>query len=498
MSINQMPMKKWLLFLLVPLQTASSQNFSPIANGLYSGVHATKVNPAFTAYSHYIWHVNLIGAWANVNNNYLSLHLPYSAYRFANNSMPAQYKTEQGNPVWKDTWLVEHLNGKPKHAAVGVILYAPSFTMQLKHQWHIGLVTDATGLGRISGLSENLAHAFYKQLDTGKQAFSLFDVSPGGSNTIHRLAIQSQAWATAGINISKDIPLAWKNHLLAGITIKKAVGFGGFWLTSDKLVQRSINGDSVSLNGTNISFGSFSGPGQGMGADIGIGWVYHKPEYRQPGGYKEKHTEYLFKFGLSVLDIGSIRYQNADVTTIVNQNAIGWNLNNVNRNQIPSTPGADMFNALLNQIPNLRHTTQDVRIGLPTRLVLSADYQLRPSVFVNTQWVQSLRGRYSIHSRQQSYLAIAPRWERDFFEVSMPLALMYDYRAFRMGLAFRAGPLYIGSNSVMSLLYTKKVRDADIFVGIAFGNIPGKWQDRWLKRHNRKKTADKSEDCEKM
>ena len=67
---------------------------------------------------------------------------------------------------------------------------------------------------------------------------------------------------------------------------------------------------------------------------------------------------------------------------------------------------------------------------------------------------------------------VAPRIEYRYFEVSLPAYLTYDYRAFRMGIAFRVGPLYFGSNSIYSFINTKNVRDADVFIGIAFGNNP--------------------------
>lgn len=475
-----------------------AQHFAPIANGNYAGVHAAKINPALTAFTNYNWHVNVVGVWGNVNNNYLGLRLPFSAYRFINNSMPAQYKTESGNPKWDSSWLTERLNGRPKHAGAGAILYAPSFTIKFKNNWHVGLLTDATALARVSGLSENIAHALYKELDSTKNAFSLFNTKTGEVNKIHKMAITANAWGSAGINISKDIPLEWKQHLLLGATIKKVWGLGGIYYTAADMLVTNVTKDSFHLNRTNIQYSGYQGVGNGAGVDLGLGWVYHKPEYRQPGGYSKNHTVYLFKFGLSLLDLGNIKYKNATVTTITNNRVTGWNNANVKNRFENVTPGIDLIDTAINNLPNVRQTTQDLRIGLPTRIALSADYQVKPSIYVNMQLVQSLRSRYSKHARHQSYLMVAPRWESDFFEITVPMYLEYDYRAFRMGAAFRAGPLYIGSNSVMSMLYTRRMRDADFFIGIAFGDLPGKWNIRWLKKHDKKRVNGDSKDCEKM
>ena len=73
--------------------------------------------------------------------------------------------------------------------------------------------------------------------------------------------------------------------------------------------------------------------------------------------------------------------------------------------------------------------------------------------------------------RYQSYLMVSPRWEYRFFEFSLPLALEYDYRSLRMGTSLRFGPLYLGTNSLMNFINTQNVKDADFFIGIAFGNL---------------------------
>jgi hypothetical protein len=483
----------WLLF----AGSANAQHFGPIANGHYSGIHAAKINPALTAYSAYKWHINLVGVWGNVNNNYLSMHLPYSAYKLINNGMPYRYKDENGNPEFDSSWVREHLNGSHKHAAAGAMVYGPSFTIKIK-RFHVGLVTEATGLARVSGMSENLAHAFYKELDTAKGAFDLFRWDANNDIKIHKTTGSANAWAAVGANISYSIPLEWKKELLVGVTLKKVWGFGGGYVQYDNMTAHLVSQDSISLNRTNIRYSEYYNNGRGTGADIGIAYVYHKPEYRQPGGYADKHTLYQFKFGLSLLDVGRIRYRDAYHTSIVNNNPIGWNIRNEQNKFQGQEPGATVLDNVLSELPRTRHENRTEYIGLPTRLALTADYQIKPHWFLNTTVVQSLRGRYSKHARHQSYVMLAPRYEREFFEFSLPVFLEYDYRSIRAGASVRLGWLYFGTNSLASLVYTKVVRDADFYVGITISDLPGKWRDRWWKDHDKKKAKKDGEDCEKM
>lgn len=488
-------MKRIALILFFYAGLAGAQHFGPTAVGNYSGVHATKINPALTAYSKYNWHVNVIGAWANVNNNYVSMHLPYSVYRLRNNSMKDQYKTENGNPKWDTSYLREHINGFNKHLAAGAMIYGPSFTVKIKN-FHVGLVSEATGLARLSGMSESLAHAFYKELDSSRNAFQYFKFNSNNNFNIHRTTVSANAWMALGANVSYALPLEWKQQVLFGLTLKKVWGFGGAYMQHGDMTVHRVNNDSITLNKTNIRYADYGNNGRGTGIDIGAAWVYHRPEYRQGGGYQERHKDYMFKFGFSLLDIGSIKYKDANTATIVNNRVVGWNINNEQAKFENQEPNATLIDTLLNELPNYRFVTKDERIGLPTRLALTADYQLKQHWFVNATLVQSLRTRYSKHARHQSYMMVAPRYETDFFEVSVPVFMEYDYRSLRMGASFRVGPLYIGTNSLIPYFRAKGMRDADFYIGITISDIPGKWRDRWLKEHENKRTS--TQDCEKM
>jgi hypothetical protein len=66
---------------------------------------------------------------------------------------------------------------------------------------------------------------------------------------------------------------------------------------------------------------------------------------------------------------------------------------------------------------------------------------------------------------------VSPRLEYRFFEWSLPVSLQYDYRSLRMGTSFRFGPLYIGTNSLLTFLNTRRMNDADIFAGIVLSNL---------------------------
>jgi hypothetical protein len=476
-----------------------SQHFGQITMGRYAGIHAPLINPALTVNTKYNWHINLVGVWANFNNNYVNLKLPYSAYRLANNSVPQQYLTENNNPYFDRDWLAERLNGRDKKVAAGAMIHGPSFMIKARKNLSIGLVTNATSVGRIYGMGENLAHALFQELDTGRRAFDLFTLRTAGDRDIlSKTTMSINSWMSAGITAAYDIPVQWKRNVQVGATLKKVWGFGGAYYQNDQMDIRLISADSVQLNRTFVQFADYNQRGSGTGLDLGIGYTFRKKEWMQSGDYKKQHPDYFIQFGVAILDMGSVRYDDVRVTTVSNNGPIGWNAEAARIRYNNQEPGFNLAEQVIRDIPGLTQQTQSLRIGLPTRLSVNADYQFMRNWFIQTQWMQSMRGNHSMAARHQSYLMAGPRYESDWFAATLPMFLEYDYRAFRMGFSLRAGPLYLGSNSLYSLLNTRNLRDADFFIGIAFGNLPGKWLERFFKSKDEKNKERRRMDCEKL
>lgn len=497
--------KRYPIFFILAMVLGSSaiqaQHFAPIAVGNYSGVHAAKINPALTANTPYKWHLNIIGAWANVNNNYINLQLPYSAYHTVFNTMPDQYKTVNGNPRFDSAFLYEDLNRKRKFVGVGAMAYMPSILIQYK-KLHIGWLNDAVVLGRATGINEPLAYALRRELSYNKRAFNYFILDKNNNFNLDRSSVNANAYISSGINLSFSQDLPWKQKMMFGATIKKVWGLGGAYFKWDDMQIHKVRTNVLELSKTNIHYALYQERGHGAGLDLGWGMVYHKPDYKQNGDYLKKHKQYRYKFGLSLLDLGSVRYDNVQATDIVNANTTTWDATGFRDQFVGVTPDVDLtpLNNAFKTMSGYSTDTRTETIGLPTRFIASVDYQYSKRVFIQYQLMQSLRGRFTQHMRYQSYAMVAPRYEKQKWEVSMPILLEYDYRSLRAGFSLRAGCFYIGSNSALNFLYTRNVRDADIYFGFTIAQLKGTKNDWFIKK--RKDAAEqrdnKKPDCEKM
>ncbi len=443
-----------------------AQYHTQMGLGNYGAVHSYYLNPSNNSFSPYNWQINLAGVWANANNNFLTLRLPYSVYRMPNR-VPEAYQTASGNPSFNKSWLSENINGRPKFASISADVYGPSAFVKLKNKWSVGLITNASASVRVHKLPENLAHAIYNEFDSAQGAYSLFNQN--GNNTIGPFSSTGNSRASVGINIAKGFKLDHSRQISGGITIKKVWGGPGYYMHTSGLSSQQIGQDSLLISPTNITMITYGEKlGKGWGTDIGVTYVFHKKETKRQKDYKKYHTDYYAKLGASIMDIGSIKYSDAEFRTVDVAQSTGIS---VRGNYSGSTDYTQALDSFMNQFGTFSNTSGTARVGLPTRVVFSGDMQLRKHVFVAGVINQSLRARNSIHNRYQSYVMVSPRIEYKFFEFSMPAVLEYDYRSLRVGASFRFGPLYIGTNSLASFLYTRHVNDADIFAGIVISDL---------------------------
>jgi hypothetical protein len=453
--------------------------------GSYGAVHSYYINPSLNAYSKNNWQINVAGFWANANNNYLTLQLPYSIYKVPN-KVPEAYQTSSGNTVFMKSWLNETINSKSKFASVSLDVYGPSTYVKLGKSWNIGFVSNASAGVRINKLPENLAHAIYKELDSAQGAFSLFNKN--GNNAIGPFSATGNSRVSAGINISKSFKQTWNRQILGGITIKKVWGMPGFYMNSSGLSATQISQDSLLVSPTSINLVTYGDKiGKGWGTDIGVTYLFHKKDYRRHGDYNKKHPDYYSKIGFSILDIGAIKYADAQYKSVNIPTTTGLN---ISKQYTGTTDYAKALDSFMSSFGTYTSSVRNAVIGLPTRVVINSDFQLKKHVFASGVISQSLRTKKSQNARYQNFVMLAPRLEYSFFEFSMPLLLEYDYRSLRMGASFRFGPVYFGTNSLASLVNTHHINDADIFAGIVISDLKEfSWKEKIKKyQKNTKKS----------
>lgn len=463
--------KSTYLFLLVLLFffKVQAQVYSPFSQSNFAGIYGVSQNPSFTALDKHSWHLNLIGAGINANNNYLRLDMPYSPYRAINDKIPRQYQTASGNPDFRKSWLLRKVSTRPKHASAQAHIMGPSLLIKVK-SWKLGLVTEGYGNARAFSIDRKLADIVYLEFDSAAGAYdqAIKESYRGGDINTKGGTLTGSGYAAIGFHASRAWDLQWNQKISAGITPKLAFGGGFGGLSYSDFDITSLFNDSFRISKFSAESRYSLERRIAFATDIGVTYVYNKPTPRQSGNYRKNKTKYHSKIGLAILNIGRFKY-NANFTSVESSSAISLaksDFDNLNTSDADS--GASQ---LFENYGVVNQSIKRTKVGLPTVLHISVDHQVRQNIFVATSWVQSLRKRNSYHMRQQSYLLVTPRYETKHWEVGIPLGLLYDYRSLRMGLYTRFGPLFIGTHSLNGFLNTRNVSDADFFIGISVGRI---------------------------
>ena len=277
-----------------------------------------------------------------------------------------------------------------------------------------------------------------------------------------------------------------------GISIKKLFGVGGVYAYADNVSYNVINDTTLDLPGLDASFG-FSMPadyngndfptspyvnGKGWGFDFGV--EYQELIDRQgidpsTKACAQKHYDYKYRIGVSLMDIGYIKFDNNAQLHEYTNTSYTWN-------RIDTT-NYENWNQFMQEIsdrfygdPNATLKASKYSMWLPSSLNINGDYNFENGIYLNASLVYNLPFKGSF-VRKPSILSFTPRYEHKNYELSMPLSL-YQWKYPRVGLAFRLYFLTIGSDYVTSLFGWHDFNGMDLYVSLKFNIRKGSCEKR--------------------
>ncbi len=261
-----------------------------------------------------------------------------------------------------------------------------------------------------------------------------------------------------------------RDMLMGGISLKKFVPLAGaaaqindlrFNLFSDT----SFNYLFADMDAMYVmqSDNFFKG---GMGLDLGV--MYQKMEADCRGYLPNskrmgcRTLNYKYKVGLSVLDIGSVKFNRSDVQ----RQGIRINEPNLYFADYTNVDTDSIFQAIvsLDTIINDERVGDVNKIHLPTALSLQFDYNLYDSkVYAYGSIMQGLPiSKNKFGMRRANSLMIGARFESRFFDISMPISL-YEYTTPQIGLSMRLYCLTVGTDKLLSLFGRTDLYGGDIY-----------------------------------
>lgn len=204
----------------------------------------------------------------------------------------------------------------------------------------------------------------------------------------------------------------------------------------------------------------------GLGLDLGF--TYQKMlgqcDSYLPHSVKNgcRYMPYKYKIGVSIIDIGSVKFQQQEVQYA------GYDINNYEWDNYSNTKTSDnnvldVFSTQESDINNGR-VKKTNKIKLPTFISLQFDYNLWKSyIYVNGTIIQGIPHRSSTFGiRHANSLSISSRIETKWLDFSIPFSL-YEYRYPQLGLSLRLGPITIGSDKFLNWIINTDLYGGDIY-----------------------------------
>ncbi len=455
------------LFVLFCVSFSWAQSYLGYLTDNYSGVNSVIANPANITDTRFKADINLVGLSAFGNNDYYGVNVFDAIKDGYDFDMEAKKSPSENN-----------------NANINMDVLGPSFMFNLTKNSSLAVFTRARSMVNIYDINGNTID------DLDNDETDDFNVNEGDFKAF------GQAWGELGVTYAHILLNKQQHFLKGGLTIKYLKG-GGSAYAYGKNVTIDYDADAIDLGDGNltgrlattgeVTYGRFAEfdddnydydlpEAMGIGADLGFVYEW-RPNYDQyssssPNGqtaYQNNKNKYKLKLGLSLTDFGSINYKEGIEETFNVTN------NNVNEDNIDN---AESIAQILHDNYTLTNTKNSYKTKLPTALHINADWSFTNKFYLNLNTDLSLVAKDKENaSRISNIVSLTPRFESKWFSFYVPLSIE-EYSGFAAGAGLRAGPLYLGSGSVISALAGDDNKSADVYMGVKVPIYQGKNKDK--------------------
>ncbi len=453
---------------LLMSQFSFAQGIPGLNMGNYAGISGFDLQPASIADSRYLIDVNLAGADFHFTNNAIGVK---SKYLYNGDVFKASGED------FRSRYIKSHIGSFSNASAfLSAQIQTPSFMYTVNRRLAVAFTSSVRMMFNIQGLSNSLADVLYNQ-NSNRQNY-------GVAMKENQMAINAMAWQEYGIGAGYVLKPDGNIFIKIGGRVKFTPGISSGYVYGDDVNYRWENKDSLSLYSARFGYGHsqsfevdknafkynrFDASGS-FGADAGIVFEYrpvndkyHNIEGKVMDQPQEVH-QYKFKLGISVTDVGSIRFAKAHDSRDFTANVQHWNLRqfHISGN---GTPVANIDDTL-----HRRFTQRDGKdyfnMSLPTAFSLQLDYPFYNGFAVSLITHNSPSFlKYEHKLVALDYYQLSPRWECKWIGAYIPFTYN-EYREFNAGVALRLGPVLVGTNDVSTLLWKSEVRSASVYFAL--------------------------------
>lgn len=469
-----------------------AQDFSGLSSGNWAGIQNLHVNAANVVDHRYKVDVNLFSVHMNVMNDYLGMRKE----PVLNPGLFNEYNYNDFDSLY----LVRDTIGN-KQLLTSTRLQLPSFMFQITPKDGIGISTNYRVMANIGSISEDIAQLVNNSMRKSFSATSLGSFSENLASFLFQGAVNNNytvdfdnsfantlaaSWMDIGLHYGR-VAIDQKQHFLkAGVALKFLLGVNaGYGYMDGAYAQFNADSSQLSALRGRLMYGEsnnaissggynpFNFTGFGLGLDLGLVYEwrpkYAKYQYNMDGKtglWRRDKEKYTLRVGLGLNDLGSIRFRHSDSSVSYRYTV---DVQNIPVSDFDGVSNLDEFLAELETKPGVVRelAPETFTVGLPTTFTATIDWQIVDRVFLNVTPVISLTnngyGNFNLHN--MSSVTGVIRYESPWFGAYLPVS-WNPLTQFNAGLALRAGPLFIGSGSLLSWLVKDYSTGVDFYFGV--------------------------------
>ena len=422
------------IFFFLFILPLSAQEKLGIANSNYSSTNSIYLNPSSSTDCRSFIQSNLIGANAYFMTN--QAYIPdFSVWQAAKgNIQEPRISTLKTKKFLYSIFSVDGLAAVLSNKEIG-----------------IGFFTRGRAVLDIRNIPYELTNIIL-EVDTNA-AKQKIDIN------IRNAKFSEMVWVEYGINFSKMIRKDNDVLITAGANVK--------YITGINIMYANLQRFRAQIQDTTIDIQKLKGKfrmnepgwntGKGLGIDVGItykktlDWIDSYYVNSPKSGCK--YVDYKYKLGLSLLDLGTIRFANNTAKGEINGSAF---IGNYQQDSV-----------IQNNFKGSFRQNDQIWATLPTALSAQFDWNSGHHFYINTTVINSVTTSRMTGVQRGNLLSITPRYERKNFEVAFPLTFQrYIYP--QLGFAFRIRSFVLGLDNVFPLIIKKKTYGLNLYFNIGF------------------------------
>lgn len=251
-----------------------------------------------------------------------------------------------------------------------------------------------------------------------------------------------------------------------GGSFKYLIGITGAGVKVEDLEFNILDPSNARFFEYNGSIGYASGFNSGSGVSTDLGFTYQKMlqnvTYYHPFSKNAacEGYEYKFKLGVSIIDLGYIKFKKEarhfDIETELEESQL--NGDEFTFENFGSFAASEFSNVT---------EKSEFSVLIPTALNLQADYNFENYFYASAQYTHGFFRRLGMGVQRPHVLNLSGRYERRWFEASLS-GSMYNFEDFRTGLALRFAYLTIGTDNLGSMLGFADFYGTDVYFNLRY------------------------------